>query len=97
MISLFRLIGRCEGLSFVLLLGVAMPLKYIWGQPEYVRILGSAHGALFIAYIGMAFYLGNHLRWNKLTRILSFISAVLPLGTFLFEWKFLGREEKTKP
>ena len=46
-----RVIGWWEGLSFLLLLGIAMPLKYWFGRPEYVRVLGMAHGALFLLYV----------------------------------------------
>lgn len=50
MIKIFRLIGFLEALSFLILLLIAMPLKYIWGQPEAVKIVGSAHGGLFLLY-----------------------------------------------
>ena len=45
-----RLFGMTEGVSFLILLGFAMPMKYIGGQPIYVKVFGWAHGALFILY-----------------------------------------------
>ncbi|HYX34112.1 MAG TPA: DUF3817 domain-containing protein [Oligoflexus sp.] len=90
MMSLFRWIGRFEGLSFLLLLGIAMPLKYIWGQPEAVRIVGMAHGGLFLAYVAMANYVALALGWSKRVWFLSMVASVLPLGTFIFEKKYLS-------
>ena len=51
MIKLFRGISLLEALSLFALLFIAMPLKYVWGNPEYVRVIGMAHGLLFVAYI----------------------------------------------
>jgi hypothetical protein len=46
-----RIIGFVEGLSFLILLGIAMPLKYFFGLPETVRVVGMAHGLLFVLYV----------------------------------------------
>ena len=50
LIGKFRLTGIVEGTSYLLLLGVAMPLKYIWHMPIYVKVVGMTHGILFILY-----------------------------------------------
>src|SRR5690606_32019581 len=55
--GLFKYTGWFEGLSYLLLLGVAMPIKYVWGDPSWVSAVGMAHGLLFLAYIGLAFAL----------------------------------------
>ena len=47
-ISRLRVVGFLEGLSLIVLMGFAMPMKYIWGDPSFVRMVGSIHGALFI-------------------------------------------------
>jgi integral membrane protein len=93
MMSLFRLIGRFEGLSFLLLLFIAMPLKYLWGMPEAVRVVGMAHGGLFLAYVAMANYVALELRWSKKLWFLSMVAAVLPFGTFIFEKKHLASNQ----
>lgn len=49
-ISRLRLAGFLEGLSLILLMGFAMPMKYIWGDPTFVRMIGSIHGALFVLF-----------------------------------------------
>ena len=54
MVASFKWVARAEGISFLVLLFVAMPLKYIWDDPSWVRIVGMAHGVLFVAYIAWA-------------------------------------------
>ena len=58
-----RVIGWGEGLSFLLLLGIAMPLKYWFGQPGYVRVVGMAHGALFLLYVAAAWQAAMIQEW----------------------------------
>ena len=53
--KLFRFIAQLEGLSYILLIFVAVPVKYSLGNPTYVKLLGMPHGILFVAYIGFAF------------------------------------------
>lgn len=93
MISGFRWVGWLEGLSFLLLLGVAMPLKYVAGQPEMVRWVGAAHGGLFIAYVLYAFYLAQELSWPLKIRLLALLASVLPFGTFVFERRCLSESK----
>ena len=88
-VKTFKWISILEGLSFLLLLFIAMPLKYIWGSPEMVRIVGMFHGILFIAYILGAFYLYRPLGWPLKTLALVCISSVLPFGPFYVEKKYL--------
>jgi len=86
----FILTGRLEGLSFLLLLLVGMPLKYIWGFPWANKIIGLAHGVLFMAYIYQALQLGTEKKWPRSKTWASFLAALLPLGTFIFEKKYLS-------
>lgn len=89
MINAFRWLGRFEGISFLILLLIAMPLKYIWGKPEAVRAVGMAHGVLFLLYIFAANFVAQQREWSKKVWALSYLAAVLPLGTFVFERKHL--------
>lgn len=85
----FQAIAMAEGCSYLLLLGIAMPLKYMANLPMAVTIVGSLHGALFIAYGLAAIFLFTHLKW-PLSRIPGlFYAAVLPFGTFVLERKWL--------
>ncbi|MBN8588116.1 MAG: DUF3817 domain-containing protein [Rhodothermia bacterium] len=77
-----RVIGFIEGWSYLILLFVAMPLKYVWEIPEAVRLLGTAHGVLFVFFI-----LYVALVWYEESRSMdwaakSFIASIVPFGTF---------------
>lgn len=85
MINIFRWIGRLEGSSFLILVLIAMPLKYFFGHPEAVRFVGMAHGFLFLVYILLANFAATELKWTKRVWFLSYVASVLPLGTFIFE------------
>lgn len=88
----FRLVAWLEGLSFLVLLGVAMPLKYLFGLPLAVRVVGMLHGVLFVAYvIAVVDALGSG-RWQRDRAFWAIVAAVLPFGAFVFEAK-LRREE----
>ena len=84
-----RLIGWLEGTSFLLLLGLAMPLKYVWGQPEWVRVIGMAHGVLFIAYLAAALQSAIDEGWSVTRTGLVMTASFLPLGTFYADVKWL--------
>lgn len=80
-----RLVGIVEGVSFLLLLGVAMPLKYLAGQPQMVSVVGAAHGALWMLYVVAVAQASVALRW-PLGRIAAALAAsVLPFGPFVFD------------
>jgi len=82
-----RLIGMMEGVSYLLLLGFAMPIKYIWHNEIYVHYLGWAHGGLFILY---CLCLLQALLTKKLTFkwcVGLFIAALLPFGPFVADRK----------
>ena len=89
--SLIAFVGYLEGVSFLILMGYAMPLKYIAGDPEMVSLMGSLHGGLFVAYIALLF-LGVGKHWTFTALIHGFIAAVVPAGPFLFEGMLSGGE-----
>lgn len=88
-VRIFKWISIFEAVSFLVLLLIAMPLKYIWEEPEMVRIVGMAHGLLFVAYILGAFLLFKPLHWSIKTLLIVCLSSVLPLGPFYVEKKYL--------
>ncbi|HET8885131.1 MAG TPA: DUF3817 domain-containing protein [Salinimicrobium sp.] len=88
-IKLFKIISILEGTSFLLLLLVAMPLKYIWEMPKMVEIVGMAHGILFVAYLVGALLLFKPLNWTMKTLFIVGFASVLPLGPFYVEKKYL--------
>jgi integral membrane protein len=86
-----RVIGFLEGLSFVVLLGIAMPLKYFAGEPGAVRVVGMAHGVLFLLY-GLAVFLAAAEYGWKLKRIaLLLIASLLPFGPFVVDARLLKK------
>src|SRR3954463_9701707 len=85
-----RLIGVLEGISFLVLLGIAMPLKYLAGHPEAVRIVGMAHGVLFLTYIAaitQAQIQSENWPWRRSGLVL--LSSLLPFGPFVVDRKVL--------
>ncbi|MDX1905566.1 MAG: DUF3817 domain-containing protein [Bacteroidia bacterium] len=77
-----RLIGIAEGISYLVLLGIAMPLKYLAGMPLMVTLTGSVHGALFVGFGLAALHVQYLLRWHWTWLIQAFLASVIPLGTF---------------
>ncbi len=85
----FRIISILEGLSFLILLGIAMPLKYMYNIPEAVQAVGMAHGILFILYLFGAFYMKQKLNWSFQTLLIVVLCSVLPFGPFYADRKYL--------
>ncbi|MGG7666369.1 DUF3817 domain-containing protein [Dyadobacter sp. BHUBP1] len=77
-----RIIAFLEGISFIVLLGVAMPLKYFAGIPQAVRIVGMAHGVLFILFVLLLIQVATEKSWSFKKSALSFLSSLVPFGTF---------------
>ncbi|MET7254137.1 DUF3817 domain-containing protein [Dyadobacter jiangsuensis] len=77
-----RIIAFLEGISFILLVGVAMPLKYFAGIPQAVRIVGMAHGVLFILFVLLLIQVATEKSWSFKKSALSFLSSLVPFGTF---------------
>ncbi|MGB0892326.1 MAG: DUF3817 domain-containing protein, partial [Flavobacteriaceae bacterium] len=67
MINIFKITSLLEGLSYILLLFIAVPIKYFQGNPEYVKMLGMPHGILFVLYIVLAIMLKSELKWDNKT------------------------------
>lgn len=85
----FRVVAFLEGVSYLLLLFIATPIKYMAGDPQYVKMLGMPHGLLFIGYIVLAFLLKNEYKWNNRTFIVVLIASLIPFGTFYIDKKYL--------
>ena len=92
LIHTFRVLGWLEGGSFLLLMFVGMPVKYMLGNPAVVKLLGMPHGILFVAYVVLANIIAEEVNWSAKVRIYAFIAAVLPFGTFVFEHNFLKKK-----
>ena len=87
-----RIVGLCEGLSYLILLGIAMPLKYLANMPAAVSIVGMAHGILFICYcltILLAL-LSGHI--SLVRSVQAFIASLLPFGPFFMDRKLAAEQ-----
>jgi len=91
-----RAIGMLEGISYLLLLGVAMPLKYMAGKPEAVAVVGMAHGVLFVLYCFALLYAWNERGWRFGRVFVIFCAALLPFGPFVID-KGLKEEDEDLP
>ncbi|MDQ4141426.1 MAG: DUF3817 domain-containing protein [Bacteroidota bacterium] len=89
----FRVVGIIEGISYLILLGIAMPLKYWAGIPEVVKIVGWAHGVLFVLFGLALLHVWVARRWSFGRALLAFLASLIPFGTFIFD-RSLKREEQ---
>lgn len=91
MLSLFRKIAFWEGISLILLIGLAMPLKYLFDKPQLVQIIGMIHGVLFVGYVILAAIVKKEKNWNMALFIFCFIASLIPFGTFYLDAKLLKK------
>ena len=78
-----RWVGIIEGVSYLVLLLIAMPLKYIANEPIYVRYVGMAHGCLFILYVLLLLQAAIEEKWSIFRVVWLFCASLLPIGTFI--------------
>ena len=79
--------GLLEGSSLLILLFLAMPLKYFFGMPEAVSVVGSIHGFLFVSYCVMIAYMTFIVRWPFVYSVIAVIVAFIPFGNIIFDRK----------
>lgn len=89
-----RVIGFWEGVSFLVLLLVAMPLKYFAGWPAAVRVVGMAHGILFLLYVWAAIQAALEHHWPLKRTAAVLLASVLPAGPFVVDAKILRTESE---
>jgi integral membrane protein len=89
--------GIAEGISFLVLLLVAMPMKYLLGKPEAVRVVGMLHGVLFIVYAILVLSVARSRRWPVTWIGMGLLSALLPFGPFWFDRKIKREASSGRP
>ena len=87
MIWYLRILGNIEGVSYLLLLGIAMPMKYLLDMPMAVKVVGMAHGVLFLAYCLLLAICMKNFKWKFGFGLYLFISTLIPFGTFVTDRK----------
>lgn len=93
-IGRLRLTGIAEGISFVTLLFIAMPVKYLAGDPRLVLYVGWVHGLLFMLYILALITVKITLEWKFKKTLLSFLASLLPFGTFIMDKSWRKEENQ---
>ena len=96
----FRIMGLVEGSSLLVLLFIAMPLKYFVDIPEAVSVVGAIHGGLFSIYILFIAYMTFIVRWPFRFSVGAFAAAFIPFGNFILDkrlenWKQLNTSENS--
>tara|TARA_B110001454_G_C12291835_1_gene255601 strand:- start:214 stop:489 length:276 start_codon:yes stop_codon:yes gene_type:complete len=87
--NIFRIIALLEGVSYLLLLFISVPIKYLYDNEFYVKLLGMPHGILFILYILIAYKIKKSMRWNMSTFMIVIIASLIPFGTFYIDRRYL--------
>jgi integral membrane protein len=93
---LFRKTALAEGISFLVLLFIAMPLKYFASLPMAVTIVGALHGILFVAFIVLAYLVKDKYNKNLGWMAKAFIASILPFGTFVADKEWKKEEQNTR-
>ena len=79
--------------SMLVLLGIAMPLKYVAGMPGAVKVVGWAHGVLFVVFCYALMVAAGHRRWPLRQTAIVFIAALIPFGPFVIDKRLKAEEE----
>lgn len=90
----FRFIAISEGISFLVLLLIAMPMKYYLGMPIAVKVVGWIHGVLFIAYVVALIGSISIMRWNWFKVLVAFVASLVPFGTFVLDVELKRRQRE---
>ena len=88
-LNIFRIVALLEGVSYILLLFIATPIKYLLDDPQYVKLLGMPHGLLFVAYVALAFLFKKEFSWTNNQFLIVLLAAIIPFGTFYIDRKYL--------
>ena len=86
--NIFRIISFLEGISYLLLLFVAVPIKYFQGDVSYVKMLGMPHGILFMSYVVLAIVIQKQMKWNLKNLGIVVLASIIPFGTFYVDKKY---------
>jgi integral membrane protein len=81
----FLLTGKIEGYSYLVLLFIAMPLKYAFNLPEAVKITGMLHGVLFVLFMFTILVLLSNKLLSFKNAVLAFLLSLIPFGTFFLK------------
>ena len=95
-IPFLRKVALAEAVSFLVLMGVAMPLKYFMDIPMAVKVVGWIHGVLFVIFCGALLQTMIVAKWPFLRSLMIFVAALLPFGPFVVDRRMLAYEAEFK-
>ena len=96
MIKILRVISYLEGISYILLLFIAVPIKYYANDPSLVKLLGMPHGLLFVAFVILSLVNSKKYNWSFIKTIVVLISSIIPFGTFYVDYKYFKSSVERK-
>lgn len=85
MTKIFKIVAILEAISFLILLGVGMPMKYLYGDDSVVKMTGMPHGVLFVAYIILAFMIKSEKEWSAYKFLKICFLSLVPAGPFFIK------------
>ncbi len=85
----FRIIGWLEGISYLMLFGISMPLKYMMEMGTPNKVIGIIHGVLFMVYVIYVYLLRSRASWSLKVTFLALLASILPFGTFWFDVRYV--------
>jgi integral membrane protein len=96
MIKALRVISYLEGISYISLLFIAVPIKYYANDPSLVKLLGMPHGLLFVAFVILSLVNSKKYNWSFIKTIVVLISSIIPFGTFYVDYKYFKNNVEGK-
>jgi len=96
-IKKFRAISFVEGVSYLVLLFIAMPIKYIGDNPIPVKFAGMTHGVLFILFVYLLYVAAREHKWDKKFTFYAFITSLIPFGMIFLDKKLKEKEKELTP
>ena len=96
-IGRLRVLAYLEGISFLLLLGVGMPLKYYYDMPTPNLYIGMIHGILFMAYCAWVLIVKAEQQWSTSKTFWAVFASLLPCGTFVADVALFKTVDKPLP
>ena len=94
LIGSFRIIGFIEGISYLVLLFIAMPMKYMLGIAIATKIVGMTHGLLFMAFLVILMQASQKYNFSMKDSVIFFVASLIPFGTFFTDSRLRALEEK---
>jgi integral membrane protein len=93
MLKLLRITGFMEGISYLVLLGIAMPLKYALDIKSPTWFVGMAHGVLFVGYVMLVLVVAMQKKWKISIIFWALLASLLPFATFIADKKIFSRAD----